>query len=225
MGKVTGNWINDDVVRDRMARVPRNVEKAKQLLRRPAIRTASTSTGSRRCRRSTRAASASSRSSARSASAAACRPWSAASSSSSCRRAQGVPGRPDHPARRADRGQLVVLVRGELQVRRLQLARPHLREGPRRQVRPVRAVDQSGRAQKLAEEIQRAILENYYLVPVFRHAFVNAINGWRHRRAGRLSDHHHRLRLSWEDLKVKSSGRHAQFIARRSSTASSRSSS
>src|SRR5437870_2641798 len=28
---------------------------------------------------------------------------------------------------------------------------------------------------KLAEEIQRAILENYYLVPVFRHAFVNAI--------------------------------------------------
>ncbi len=29
--------------------------------------------------------------------------------------------------------------------------------------------------QKLAEEIQRGILENYYLVPVFRHAFVNAI--------------------------------------------------
>lgn len=28
---------------------------------------------------------------------------------------------------------------------------------------------------KLAEEIQRAILENAYLVPVFRHAFVNAI--------------------------------------------------
>jgi peptide/nickel transport system substrate-binding protein len=28
---------------------------------------------------------------------------------------------------------------------------------------------------KLAEEIQRAILENYYFVPVFRHAFVNAI--------------------------------------------------
>ena len=28
---------------------------------------------------------------------------------------------------------------------------------------------------KLAEEIQRAILENYYLVPVFRHAFMNAI--------------------------------------------------
>jgi len=29
--------------------------------------------------------------------------------------------------------------------------------------------------QQLAEEIQRGILENYYLVPVFRHAFVNAI--------------------------------------------------
>src|SRR5438552_12955097 len=28
---------------------------------------------------------------------------------------------------------------------------------------------------KVAEEIQRGILENYYLVPVFRHAFVNAI--------------------------------------------------
>jgi peptide/nickel transport system substrate-binding protein len=28
---------------------------------------------------------------------------------------------------------------------------------------------------KLAEEIQRGLLENYYVVPVFRHAFVNAI--------------------------------------------------
>ena len=28
---------------------------------------------------------------------------------------------------------------------------------------------------KLAEEIQREILEKYYFVPVFRHAFVNAI--------------------------------------------------
>ena len=30
-------------------------------------------------------------------------------------------------------------------------------------------------ASSLAEEIQREILENYYFVPVFRHAFVNAI--------------------------------------------------
>ena len=28
---------------------------------------------------------------------------------------------------------------------------------------------------QLAEDIQRTILENYYFVPVFRHAFVNAI--------------------------------------------------
>ena len=63
-------------------------------------------------------------------------------------RAQGVSRHPDHPARRPDRGKLVVLVRRPLQVRRLQLARPHLREGPRRQVRPVRAVDQPGRAQE-----------------------------------------------------------------------------
>ncbi len=27
----------------------------------------------------------------------------------------------------------------------------------------------------LAEEIQRAILKNYYFVPVFRHAFMNGI--------------------------------------------------
>jgi ABC-type transport system substrate-binding protein len=32
-----------------------------------------------------------------------------------------------------------------------------------------------GERKRLAEEIQRGILENYYLVPVFRHAFVNAI--------------------------------------------------
>jgi peptide/nickel transport system substrate-binding protein len=37
-----------------------------------------------------------------------------------------------------------------------------------------RSVKPAGR-KKLAEEIQRDILENYYLVPVFRQAFVNAI--------------------------------------------------
>ena len=37
-----------------------------------------------------------------------------------------------------------------------------------------RSINQAER-KKLAEEIQRGILENYYLVPVFRHAFVNAI--------------------------------------------------
>jgi peptide/nickel transport system substrate-binding protein len=36
------------------------------------------------------------------------------------------------------------------------------------------SIDPAERKQ-LAEEVQREILENYYLVPVFRHAFVNAI--------------------------------------------------
>jgi ABC-type transport system substrate-binding protein len=35
--------------------------------------------------------------------------------------------------------------------------------------------DQPAERKALAEEIQRAILENYYFVPVFRHAFMNAI--------------------------------------------------
>jgi len=35
--------------------------------------------------------------------------------------------------------------------------------------------DQTPERKALAEEIQRAILENYYFVPVFRHAFMNAI--------------------------------------------------
>ena len=37
------------------------------------------------------------------------------------------------------------------------------------------ASDQRARRKALAEEIQRDILENYYFVPVFRHAFMNAI--------------------------------------------------
>jgi peptide/nickel transport system substrate-binding protein len=36
------------------------------------------------------------------------------------------------------------------------------------------SIDTAERKQ-LAEEVQRSILENYYLVPVFRHAFMNAI--------------------------------------------------
>ena len=50
---------------------------------------------------------------------------------------------------------------------------------------------------QLAEQIQRAILENHYFVPVFRHAFVNAI-GPRSRcakMAGRVSDNHLRILL------------------------------
>ena len=66
------------------------------------------------------------------------------------------------------------------------------------------SIDPAERKQ-LAEEIQRGILENYYFVPVFRHAFVNAHRP-AHRgaeMAGRVPDHHHRLRLSWEDIKLK----------------------
>ena len=37
------------------------------------------------------------------------------------------------------------------------------------------ASDQPAEREAIAEEIQRGILENYYFVPVFRHAFVNAI--------------------------------------------------
>ncbi len=37
------------------------------------------------------------------------------------------------------------------------------------------ASDRPAERQALAEEIQRAILENYYYVPVFRHAFMNVI--------------------------------------------------
>jgi peptide/nickel transport system substrate-binding protein len=37
------------------------------------------------------------------------------------------------------------------------------------------ASDTPARRQALAEEIQRGILDNYYFVPVFRHAFMNAI--------------------------------------------------
>jgi hypothetical protein len=37
------------------------------------------------------------------------------------------------------------------------------------------ASDKPAERKVLAEEIQRGILENYYFVPVFRHAFMNAI--------------------------------------------------
>jgi ABC-type transport system substrate-binding protein len=37
------------------------------------------------------------------------------------------------------------------------------------------ASDKSAERKQLAEEIQREILENYYFIPVFRHAFMNAI--------------------------------------------------
>jgi peptide/nickel transport system substrate-binding protein len=58
---------------------------------------------------------------------------------------------------------------------------------------------------KLAEEIQRGILENYYLVPVFRHAFVNAIGP--HVVLKKWQDIFPTITTGyaypWEDIKVK----------------------
>ncbi len=58
---------------------------------------------------------------------------------------------------------------------------------------------------KLAEEIQRAILDNHYLVPVYRHAFVNAIGP--HVVAKKWQDVFPTITTGyaypWEDLKVK----------------------
>jgi len=58
---------------------------------------------------------------------------------------------------------------------------------------------------KLAEEIQRGILENYYVVPVFRHAFINAIGP--RVAAQKWQDVFPTITTGyaypWEDLKVK----------------------
>jgi peptide/nickel transport system substrate-binding protein len=58
---------------------------------------------------------------------------------------------------------------------------------------------------KLAEEIQREILENHYLVPVFRHAFINAIGP--RVAAGKWQDVFPTITTGyaypWEDIKLK----------------------
>jgi peptide/nickel transport system substrate-binding protein len=58
---------------------------------------------------------------------------------------------------------------------------------------------------KLAEEIQRGVLENHYLVPVFRHAFINAIGP--RVAAQKWQDVFPTITTGyaypWEDLKVK----------------------
>ena len=58
---------------------------------------------------------------------------------------------------------------------------------------------------KLAEEIQRGILENYYVVPVFRHAFVNAIGPKvvAHKWQDVFPTITTGYAYPWEDLKVK----------------------
>jgi len=58
---------------------------------------------------------------------------------------------------------------------------------------------------RLAEEVQRAILENYYVVPVFRHAFMNAIGP--RIAADRWQDVFPTITTGyaypWEDIKLK----------------------
>jgi peptide/nickel transport system substrate-binding protein len=58
---------------------------------------------------------------------------------------------------------------------------------------------------KLAEEIQRGILENYYVVPVFRHAFVNAIGPrvLAHKWQDVFPTITTGYAYPWEDIKVK----------------------
>ena len=80
----------------------------------------------------------------------------------------------DHSERSARRWHLVKLVRFLHALRRFQRQGPQLRAGARCSfAKYLVSVDPNER-KKLAEEIQREILEHYYFVPVFRHAAVQA---------------------------------------------------
>ena len=124
LGKPTGNWINDDVqYAIDWPEFPRNVEKAKQLLREAGY--------PERVRRRLGHAAADVLFAGRAPGGAAARgrhPRPDADHgarhlpAAPAERPQGVSGHPDHPARRPDRRELVLLVRGPLQVRRLPLA-------------------------------------------------------------------------------------------------------
>ena len=68
------------------------------------------------------------------------------------------------------------------------------------------ASDKPAERKALAEEIQRGILENYYFVPVFRHAFMNAIGPriaatkWQDVFPSSISTGY---AYPWEDIKLK----------------------
>ena len=80
LGRVDGNWINDDVQYGlEWPKWEHNIEKAKQLMAEAGYPEASTTIGSHRRRPIFRAASVSSRNFRRLASVAGCRVWSAAS--------------------------------------------------------------------------------------------------------------------------------------------------
>ena len=75
----------------------------------------------------------------------------------------------------AHRRHLGQLVRVGFQMLRPAQRRRVLRQRSRRQYDQYLAPDKPEDRKALAEEIQRGILDNYYFVTVFRHAFVNAI--------------------------------------------------
>ena len=79
-----------------------------------------------------------------------------------------------------------------------------LRQGSRREFEQYQNSFDRGEREKLAEQIQRDILENHYFVPVFRHAAVNAIGPRiKAKMAGRVSDDHHGLCLSLGGYRAK----------------------
>ena len=177
LGRVDGNWINDDVEYGiAWPKWEHDIAKAKQLMAEaghpngfnvdwltplPELLFA---------RRAHRLATADDRHPRQAADHGARRLYEAAA-----RRHQGMAGRANHPECGAGRRRLVELVRFLHALRRLQRQGPQLRARARRQVHPVSRLHRSRRAQKLAEEIQREILDNYYFVPVFRHAAMQAI--------------------------------------------------
>ena len=120
---------------------------------------------------------------------------------------QGMAGRADHHARRAHRrhagptGTTAIFKCGGFNAAD-RICVPDL---DAKFASYLESIDPAER-KKLAEEIQRAILENYYFVPVFRHAFVNA-----HRPADRGAEMAGRVSrpsprgyaYPWEDIKLK----------------------
>ena len=180
LGRVDGNWINDDVeyALD-WPKWPRDLTKAKKLMAEAghpngftlrladpcaALLFARRAHHGRNCR-------------ARWASAARCRAWNAASTTRGVRGGdEGLAGRQHHlrgcPHRRQF-GPIGTeslfkcggrLVNDTVCVTDLDAKFDRYTNS-----------DKPAARKQLAEEIQREILENYYVVPVFRHAFMNAI--------------------------------------------------
>ena len=133
VGRVDGNWINDDVEYGmEWPKWPHDIAKAKQLMADAGYPngfnvdwvTPLPDYYSRGERIVSQLQAIGIRAS--------CRPWSGVSSEAAARRAQGMARHPDHFACDAHRRDLVELVRHSLQVRRLQRQRPLLRAGARR---------------------------------------------------------------------------------------------